>query len=148
MTYDDAAWHHGDGWPKDLPQDASATHSGMYLAWALFAGLGGDHHLVDSPDEFAQLRARKLTPGQYFLAVCDGKLTDEDLDAEGNAFARAYYQQSGASFIADYQEYLAKGLPSEYHVADNWVNFDKLLPVLDRRLANWRRGRQDQTPVS
>ena len=141
MTYDDAAWHRGEGWPEELPDDASATHSGLYLAWALTAGLGSDHHLVDSPDELAELLARRLTPGVYFLTVCDGKFTDEDLNAEGNAFTRAYFQQEGATFFADYREYLAKGLPTEYHVADSWSSFDKLAPVLDRRLANWRRGR-------
>jgi hypothetical protein len=148
MTYDDATWHHGDDWPRDLPPDASATHSGMYLVWALFAGLGGDHHRLDSPDEFAQLQARKLTPGAYLLMACDGRLTDDDLNAEGNAFTKAYFQQAGATFFADYHEYLAKGLPTEYHVADNWSSFDKLSPVLDRRLANWRRGRSDESPAS
>ena len=148
MKYDDATWHSGDEFPADLPAEAAATHAGIFLAWALLSGLGGEHHVVDSAEELEHLLARKQTPGQYFLAVCDGKLTDEDLNAEGNAFAKAYYQQDGASFIADYQEYLAKGLPTEYHVADSWTNFDKLQPVLDRRLANWRRGRPDQTPVS
>lgn len=141
MTYDDATWHSGADFPAGLPPEAAATHSGIFLAWALLAGLGGEYHLVDSAEEFERLLARKRTPGQYFLAVCDGKLTAEDFSAEGNAFTRAYYQQDGASFIADYQEYLANGLPSEYHVADSWANFDKLQPVLDRRLANWRRGR-------
>lgn len=146
MTYDDATWHSGGDFPADLPPEAAATHAGIFLAWALVAGLGGEYHVIDSAEELEHLLARKQTPGQYFLALCDGKLTDEDLNAEGNAFAQAYYQQDGASFIADYQEYLAKGLPTEYHVADSWTTFDKLQPVLDRRLANWRRGRPEQTP--
>jgi hypothetical protein len=143
VKYDDAGWHSGGDFPAGLPPEAGATHAGIYLAWALLAGLGGEYHVVDSAEDLERLRARKLTPGQYFLAVCDGKLTDEDFGAEGNAFAQAYYQQDNAGFIADYQEYLAKGLPSDYHVADSWANFDKLQPVLDRRLANWRRGRPD-----
>lgn len=141
MIYDDATWHQGDDFPSDLPPEAAATHSGMFLAWALFTGLGGDHHHIDSPDELEHLHARKLTPGTYFLVVCDGKFTPEDLNAEGNAFTRAYFQHEGATFFTDYHEYVAKGLPSDYHVADNWSSFDKLAPVLDRRLANWRRGR-------
>ncbi len=146
MIYDDASWHRGEDFPPDLPPEAAATHSGMFLAWALFAGLGGEHHLVDSPDEFEHVRARKITPGAYLLTVCDGKFTPEDLNPEGNAFAKAYFQQEGAMFFADYREYLAKGLPSDYHVADSWSNFDKLTPVLDRRLANWRRGRPADSP--
>lgn len=141
MKYDDATWHSGGEFPAELPPEAGATHAGLFLAWALLADLGSDYHVLESAEDLERLRARKLTPGQYFLAVCDGKLTDEDFDAEGNDFVRAYYQQDGASFIADYQEYLAKGLPSEYHVADTWTSYEKLKPVLDRRLANWRRGR-------
>jgi hypothetical protein len=141
VKYDDASWHSGGEFPAGLPPDAAATHSGLFLAWALLADLGSDYHRVESAEDLERLRARTLTPGQYFLAVCDGKLTDEDFGPEGNAFARAYYQQDGASFLGDYQEHLAKGLPSDYHVADSWTNFDKLKPVLDRRLANWRRGR-------
>jgi hypothetical protein len=141
MTYDDAAWHTAGDFPADLPAEAAATHAGIFLAWALLSGLGGDYHVVDGAEDLERLRARKLTPGEYFLVACDGKLTNEEFSPEGNAFVRAYYQQDGASFIADYREYLAKGLPSEYHVADSWTSFEKLQPVLDRRLANWRRGR-------
>jgi len=147
MIDDEASWHGGEDFPPGRRPEAAATHSGMFLAWALFAGLGGEHHVVDSPDELEHLRARKLTPGAYLLTVCDGKFTHEDLNAEGNAFAKSYYQQDGATYFADYREYLAKGMASEYHVGDNWSNFDKLTPVLDRRLANWRRGRPaDSSP--
>lgn len=142
--YDDAAWHRGEDWPQELPAEASATHSGLYLAWALFAGLGGDPHVGDSPEELKALLARRLTPGAYLITVCDGRLTSEDLSAEGNDFTKAYFDSDGAAFFTDYREYLAKGLPSEYHVADSWSSFDKLAPVLDRRLANWRRGRPEQ----
>ena len=143
MKYDDATWHSGGEFPAELPREAGATHTGIFLTWALLAGLGSDYHVLEAAEDLECLRARKLSPGQYFLAVCDGKLTDEDFSREGNDFAGAYYRQDGASFLADYQEYLAKGLPTEYHVADSWASFDKLKPVLDRRLANWRRGRVD-----
>jgi hypothetical protein len=142
MTYDDASWHTAGDFPADLPAEAAATHAGIFLAWALLSGLGGDCHVVDGAGDLERLRARKLTPGEYILMACAGKLADDDFSREGNAFARAYYQQDGASFIGDYREYLAKGLPSEYHVADSWTSYDKLQPVLDRRLANWRRGRE------
>ncbi len=144
MKYDDASWHGGEEFPAGLPPGAGATHAALFFAWAVFADLGSDYHLLDSEQDLERLRTRKLTPGQYFLAVCDGKLTDEDFSPEGNEFALAYYQQGIAGFIGDYQEYLAKGLPSEYHVADSWTSYDKLKPVLDRRLANWRRGRNVQ----
>jgi len=147
MKYDDATWHSGSEFPAGLPAEAGATHAGIFLAWALLAELGSDYHAVDSAEDLERLRARRLTPGQYFLTVCSGQLTDEDFNREGNDFAGSYYQQGDAGFIGDYQEYLAKGLPTEYHVGDTWTNFDKLKPVLDRRLANWRRGRAAPRPA-
>ena len=141
MKYDDASWHAGEGFPCDLPPEAAATHTGMFLAWALLAGLGSELHALEQPDELERLRRRKVTPGQFFLLVCSGKFMDEDLSAEGNAFAQAYFEPESGNYLGDYREYLVKGLASEYHVADTWTNYEKLKPVLDRRLANWRRGR-------
>jgi hypothetical protein len=141
MKYDDASWHSGGEFPADLPPAAGATHSGLFLAWALISGLGGEFHVIDSVEELKQLRARKITPGQFFLTVCNGEFTDEDLSAEGNAFAQAYFDLEKGNYLGDYREFLVKGLASDYHVPDSWRSFDKLRPVLDRRLANWRRGR-------
>lgn len=39
MKYDDASWHCAGDFPKDLPEAAGATHTGMFLAWALLSGL-------------------------------------------------------------------------------------------------------------
>jgi hypothetical protein len=141
MKYDDATWHGGEHFPADLPSEAAATHTGMFLAWALLAGLGSEQHALEKSDELDRLRRRKITPGQFFLLVCDGKFLDEDLNAEGNAFARAYFELESGTYLCDYREFLVKGLPSEYHVADTWTNFEKLKPILDRRFINWRRGR-------
>jgi hypothetical protein len=141
MTYDDATWHAGENFPDDLPAEAAATHTGIFLAWALLAGLGSEFHVREQSNELERLRQRRTTPGQFFLRVCSGKFLDEDLNAEGNAFAQAYFELESGTYFGDYREYLVKGLASEYHVADTWTNFEKLRPVLDRRLANWRRGR-------
>jgi hypothetical protein len=141
MKYDDASWHTAENFPADLPPEAAATHTGMFLAWALLAGLGSELHVLDQSEELGRLRQRKITPGQFYLLVCSGKFLDEDLNIEGNAFAQAYFDPETGNFLSDYDEHLAKGLASEYHVADTWTNFEKLKPVLDRRLANWRRGR-------
>ena len=141
MKYDDASWHTAENFPNDLPPEAAATHTGMFLAWALLAGLGSELHVLDQSEELERLRKRKITPGQFYLVVCSGKFLDEDLNVEGNAFAQAYFDLETGNFLGDYDEHLAKGLASEYHVADSWTNFEKLKPVLDRRLANWRRGR-------
>jgi len=139
MKYDDASWHSGGDFPKDLPDEAAATHTGMFVAWALLSGLAGDIHVRELPGAFEKLRSRSLTPGQFFLDACDGKFTDEDLNDEGNAFAQAYFDFERGSYIEDYDRVLVGSLPSQYHVADTWENFEKLQPILDKRLAEWRK---------
>jgi hypothetical protein len=139
MKYDDASWHYGGKFPKDLPESAGATHTGMFVAWALLSGLAGDIHLVDSPDEIPMLQSRRITPGAFFSSSCDGKFTDEDLNAEGNGFAMSYFDLQKGQYMKDYAKTLGKRLPSLYHVPDSWDSYSKLAPVLDRRIAEWRR---------
>jgi len=110
----------------------------MFVAWAFLSGLAGSIHIDDFPDNIPKLRARSLTPGQFFLASCDGKFTDEDLSDEGNAFALAYFAFEKGSYLADYEAVLGESLETIYHVPDTWESFDKLKPILDRRLKEWR----------
>jgi hypothetical protein len=136
--YDDASWHYGGDFPTDLPHEAGATHSAMFVAWALLNGLSGEIHIHDFPDDISPLRVRAVTPGQFFLTSCDGKFIEEDLNDEGNAFVRAYFDFESGSYLTDYARVLAVGLPSYYHVPDTWETFDQLRPVLDARFQAWR----------
>src|SRR6185503_2266920 len=137
MKYDDASWHSGGSFPQDLPPEAGATHTGMFVAWAFLSGLAGELHIEDFPDDLPKLRSRAVTPGQYFLATCDGKFTDEDLNDEGNAFAQTYFDLEKGQFIADYEQTVGANLPSIYHVPDTWETFDRLRPIFDQRLSVW-----------
>jgi hypothetical protein len=139
MKYDDASWHYGGNFPGDLPPEAGATHTGLFLAWALLSGLAGNMHLSEFPEDLEKLRVRSITPGLFFLDLCDGKFTDDDLNEEGNAFAQAYFDFDHGLYLSDYDHVLSRGLPSQYHVADTWDNYEKLRPVLDKRLEEWRR---------
>ncbi|WP_441328174.1 DUF7832 domain-containing protein [Mesorhizobium album] len=35
MKYDDASWHSGGNFPRELPPEAGATHIAMFVAWPL-----------------------------------------------------------------------------------------------------------------
>jgi hypothetical protein len=136
--YDDASWHYGGKFPADLPEEAGGTHIGMFVAWAVLAGLGGEDLCGEDADgaEFvAQLKERSITPGA-FIFLLDGKFTDEELNAEGNAFAGVYY--AGDQYLDDYGATVGGDVSGLYHVEDSWKTFDRLKPVLDRRFAAWR----------
>ena len=138
MKYDDASWHYGGTFPADLPDVAGATHIGMFVAWALLSGLGGEIHTEECPEGLDQLRDRVLTPGLFFYRVCDGKFTDEDLNEEGNRFANAYFDLEKGGYLADYGETLGEEGRDLYYVADTWENFERLKPVLDARFSTWK----------
>lgn len=147
MKYDDSEYFFLN-FETDLDHHAANTHIGMYLAWAVHAGLARE----DARDEtwtraVAATRARQLTGAHLLSDQCDGKLTDMEFGAEGNAFTAHYY---GQGFSNDYARVFDSQIPSTGHdaddicsVPDTWENFDLLKPVLDRRLAQWRDG---QTP--
>jgi hypothetical protein len=139
VKYDDASWHYGGDFPADLPPEAAATHTGMFVAWAFLSGLAGDIHIHDFPDDIPSLEGRRVTPGAFFQSSCDGKFTDEDLNDLGNAFVMAYFEFKTGRYLADYEATLGADVPSLYHVTDSWDNFDKLKPVLDKRYVEWKR---------
>ena len=144
MKYDDASWHYGGDFPKDLPAEAGATHIGMYLSWAILSGLGGSLHIEECPEDLESLQKRTITPGHFLIAACDEKFTDEDLNAEGNAFTKKYFDLKKGQYVPDYEELLAQGLPTAYHIEDCWANFDRLKPILDRRFAEWKSARNEK----
>jgi hypothetical protein len=143
-NYDDASWHSGGDFPEDLPDEAGATHIGMFVAWALTSGLAGELLITDFPTSVPDLTARTITPGAFVLRVFDGKFTEDELNEEGNAFAQTYYEAARNGYLADYEAILSDGVPSLYHVKDTWENFDRLRPVLDRRFKEWKAASPDR----
>lgn len=150
MKYDDSEYYFLN-FETDLDNEAANTHIGMYLAWALLSGLGNTGDAMnDWAADTARLRARETTGGQLLSDRCDGKLTSDEFNDEGNAFAADYYEKQ---FHHDYAHVFDSQIPSTGHdaddicsVPDTWANFDLLKPVLDRRLADWRARRTPPAP--
>ena len=138
MKYDDASWHSGGEFPSDLPPEAGATHSGMFLAWAWLNGMAGENALDEASYFISPLQDRAVTPGAHFLAQCDGKFVDDDLNDTGNAFAAAYFDFETGDYAMDYESALAGNCETMYHVPDTWKSYDTIMPILDRRFAEWR----------
>jgi hypothetical protein len=138
MKYDDASYHYGGNFPKDLPIEAGATHTGMFLAWAMLSGLAGELHLTEFPEGIQALTERSITPGRFLLEYCDGKFTDEDVNEVGNTFAASYFDFKNGLYLTDYENVLLNGLPSLYHVPDSWQTYETLKPTLDARFSEWR----------
>ncbi len=144
MKYDDASWHYGaDNFPDDLPEAAGGTHIGMYAAWAMLSGLGSSEMEEDSPELLERLRARDITPGAFFMAACDGKFIDDDLNETGQQFTEEYFEEEPSEYLEDYGELFGDDVDSLYEIEDSWANYDRLKPVLDQRLAEWKEDAED-----
>ena len=134
--YDDASWHYGGDFPKDLPEDRACTHIGMFLGWAIDSGLEGDLLKEEFPGPLESFRKRMITGTQVLRTCCDDKLTNDDLNDEGNAFASEYYENN--TYFKDYTDVLKDGLPSIYHVVDSWENYQLIRNRLNDRFAQWK----------
>ena len=137
MSIDKADWH-TDAMPTGLPEEAAGTHIGMFVAWAILNGHVADVQVKGSEAAVTAVRTRTMTGREFFLIRCDAKLTERDLTPKGFAFATKYYSKN---YFADYERALCADLPSMYHVADTWDNFDRIARVLDERFAQWTRRR-------
>jgi hypothetical protein len=140
MSYDRADFDYSTE-AEPLPKGHAATHIGMFLAWAVMKGLESDFHRSHSAELLARLRRREITGRQFFEAACKERFSERDLNEEGNVFAQSYYVDEAGhhgTYFADYKRALTPGLPSFWHVADTWTNYDKLAPVITRRYEEWK----------
>lgn len=136
MKYDDASWHYGGDYPKGLAPEAAMTHIGMFLGWTVDRGLEGDFLREDCADDLARFRAREITGAELLGRCCDGKLSSEELNEEGNAFAAWYYEKK---YLDDYADTCGgEDDASIYEVPDSWERFDALGAKIDGRFAAWK----------
>jgi hypothetical protein len=140
FVYDKAKYHYGGNYPEGLPDEQAFVHTGLYLGWIMERELYSEWFGAESAGSIARFRAREIT-GPDVYEEWDGCLIDDMLSDEGNAFSQTYFEFEHGRYLRDYEELLARGLPSLYHVANTWENYDRLRERLDERLAEWRRSR-------
>jgi hypothetical protein len=117
----------------------------MYLAWIMLRDLASKELIQLADDTYTWVLNREVTGRTLLLTKLDEKFFDTLLTPEGREFTSSYYETNG--YANDYDRVLGGDLPTLYHVADTWENFDKLAPILDERLAAWRalNNRGDQS---
>jgi hypothetical protein len=145
LKYDDASWHYGGDFPSGLPESAGATHIAMFVSWAVLNGMAGDLHTSEFSEDIEKLSRHEIAPGAWFLNVCDGKFTEEDLNEDGREFAAAYYANKNGprtgpeSYLSDYARTFSSG-KTLYHVPDTWETQALVSRFIEARLARWRKG--------
>ncbi|KKU66549.1 MAG: hypothetical protein UX89_C0022G0017 [Parcubacteria group bacterium GW2011_GWA2_47_16] len=144
ILYDKAEYHFdADDWPKDVPAHQAYVHTGMFLSWIIDKDLFNKEFFDDFQEQKAveACKNRVITGAQIYEEVLDGVLTNDALNAEGNDFAKYYFDTNNWPYLKDYMEVLCKGLPSEYHVKDTWENYDKLKQRIDENYSKWKQNK-------
>jgi hypothetical protein len=136
-VYDKAKWHYTGDFPDELEPFQGYVHTGMFLGWCIDADLISERFKSELKAEIKQFKQQKLTGSQIFRQCCDGVLMLEDLSITGNRFAIDYFEFNNGLYLGDYESTLGRNLPSIYHVADTWDNYEKLKLVLNNRFTEW-----------
>jgi hypothetical protein len=139
MTHDKAKWHLEGEFPRELDEQQAYVPGGMLVAWVTARGLLSEMATEDFGDELARLRARSITGAEAY-GLLGGVLESDLLDGEADAFFSAYLDSDSGGYWADYDP-LTEGLPSEYHVPDNWASYDRIAPSIDASFARWQAGK-------
>lgn len=136
MKYDDASFHYGGNFPKNLPTENAATHMGMLMAWAIEKDLIGSFHRENSAEDIEKIKQRKITGRDFVINICDEKLADEDFNDLGNRFLKDYYDKE---YLDDYFAAVdpEDKVENPYLIENSWGNYDKLKPVLDKKFEEW-----------
>jgi hypothetical protein len=139
MTYDRIDWHTGNNFPKELPFKNGGTHIGMFLSWIIDNDLIGLFHIENSKESVEKVKNREMTGTQFLIKECDSKLWPEDLNEEGNNFAKSYYANENdyGQYIDDYS-IVFNNYETLYHVDDTWENYKKIEFVISKKYREWK----------
>jgi hypothetical protein len=140
FIYDRAKNHFLGQFPTILPIEQAYVHIGMFLGWMLENDLYGEIFEDEEAHQVLRFQQREVT-ASLLSAMWDGYLGQDMFNEEGNAFSMFYYQ-SGL-YRKDYVEVLATDLPSMYHVADTWGNYDKIAAKILERYNEWKKTYQE-----
>jgi hypothetical protein len=137
MKYDDASWHIGGDFPFQIDRSQAVVHIGMFLGWAIEMNLAGTYLLNSHADSIERFLARKMTGTEIVIKCCDERLTNEDLNTAGNAFAKDYYETD--LYMDEYAAEFGPDVTSLYLVEDSWDNYDRMAKRISVYFEYWKK---------
>jgi hypothetical protein len=146
-VYDDWQWHVGGAFPQGRSPAQGYVHIGVFVAWLVRHGLV-DRERIEQLGGAAELEAvvdRQGLPAAL-REVTNGRLSADFLNADGRAFASAYYAPE-YGYPSDWQRTFGRRADA-YAVPDSWETYDQVEPTIDRRYAEWiQYGRPELMPL-
>lgn len=145
FLYDHAEQHFLGTYPDLLPIEQAYVHIGMYMGWVIENDLYSGYFGLEGSTEIFRFRRREISC-TILSEIWNGHLASEYLNRRGNSFTRFYY--ASGLYRQDYEEVLGRDLPSIYHVADTWPNYDKLKERINTRYTGWILQKKISTKLS
>ena len=137
MKYFDVSWA-----DSEAQMDEQARIFGPLLAWIINNNLISDGRDAECPDVIDRVRNRATATTIFFADICfdlcQGKICDQDLSDDGNAFIQHYLADNLRRFTDDYFGTLGEDMAD----IDSWDTYDQLAPIFDRRFEEWRTSRK------
>ncbi len=75
-----------------------------------------------------------MSATEFFFKHCDGKLTNEDFNEEGNKFAQSYYDEHNLYSL----DYSGLFFDKMYLVSENEHDFDELSKLIEKRYKGFK----------
>jgi hypothetical protein len=138
IVYDKAKYHFGSVHGHGLPEIHAYIHTGMFVGWLIDNALLDEEFSEECEEDIQRFLKREITAPQLFQ-LWDGALVDDMLSDEGNAFADCYFNLQSGDYIDEYIKTLCGALKSEFHVEDNWKNYNRIARVVSQGYRKWQR---------
>lgn len=113
--------------------DRAAVPLGMFLAWCSGVRLLSPEFEAAHEDLLLRLRYREITGSELLTVGCGGVLSADVLNAEGREFTERHLD----GFFEDLRATFG---PDIYGMEDSWQQYDRVAPLLMRRLMAKRHG--------
>lgn len=137
--HDKASWHMSVGTGWEVSDFQGYVPTGMYLGWLIENSFLSEEFIEVNQERITLFKQRQLSGAKIFELGCDGVLSMEDLTETANKFTYSYLDAGKGGYFKDYKETLADNLPTIYHVADTWENYEKIKSIINRRFAEWHQ---------
>lgn len=121
--------------------DRAAVPLGMYVAWCANLQLLSREFADAHAALVMRVRFREITGAELLVAGGAGVLEDRQLNEEGRRFTAAWLP----GYLDDFRSVFGG---SPYDVKDDWDHYDRIAPLLTRRLMDARQGAAAGKPAA
>lgn len=141
VVYDKAKYHDETIQNLGLPDEHAYNHTTFFMSWLVKNNLMSEEFENEKNNPVKKYRLGEITINKLY-EWWDCCLISDMLNAEGNAFAQAYFDFEKGMYLKDHSKYLQKNLPSEFHVPYITDNEATIHAVIEKRYKEWKGGKK------